>query len=98
MEQIDQEEAGGLDGFSLAVNEGTERKIDAEPDPRMLGGIVKLRAPGQHSTPPAESGQPLYSPLAASSKKPVPLTLIPYYAFANRQASAMQVWIPYVRT
>jgi DUF1680 family protein len=27
-------------------------------------------------------------------KKPVELTLIPYYLFANRGATPMQVWIP----
>jgi uncharacterized protein len=33
------------------------------------------------------SGQPVKT-------RQVPLTFIPYYAWANRQATAMQVWTP----
>ena len=98
MEQIDQAESGALDGFSLVVNEGTEKRIDTIFESQVLGGIVMLRAPGLYSAAPAELSQMLYAPLIASSKRQVTLSLIPYYAFGNRQASAMQVWIPCVST
>ena len=42
----------------------------------------------------------LYAPasLAPAKTRPAELTFIPYYAWANRQPCAMQVWTPYVRT
>lgn len=30
-------------------------------------------------------------------RREVPLTLIPYYAWSNRQQTAMQVWTPVVK-
>jgi DUF1680 family protein len=63
----------------------------------MLGGIVTLT---HHATRPAKSdtGQPLYDLLShanAQASLPGEVTLIPYYAFQNREITAMQVWIPY---
>jgi DUF1680 family protein len=46
---------------------------------------------------PSLSTEPLYEPLdksEARKTKPVELTLIPYYAWANRDRSPMEVWIP----
>ncbi|MBI1879878.1 MAG: glycoside hydrolase family 127 protein [Chloroflexi bacterium] len=43
----------------------------------------------------------LYRPLNASrsqARQPVRLTAIPYYAWANRGANAMRVWLPRART
>jgi DUF1680 family protein len=42
----------------------------------------------------------LYSPasLAPAKTRPEELTFISYYAWANRQPCAMQVWTPYMRT
>jgi len=98
MEQIDQPEAAPLDDFSLTLNEHTDTQIEAAYDSNLLDGIVALRAPGFYAAGAAGLGQPLYHPMTVSSTKPVSLRLIPYYTFANREASAMQVWIPYVRT
>jgi DUF1680 family protein len=42
------------------------------------------------------SQEPLYQPFGNDSVKrgrPVSMTLIPYYAWANRESSAMQVWM-----
>jgi len=41
----------------------------------------------------------LYSPYAAVSQRTrkVELKFIPYYAWANRTATPMQVWTPYLR-
>ena len=41
---------------------------------------------------------PLYAPLGASKAvtQQADLTLIPYYAWENRGAVPMKVWIPYV--
>jgi uncharacterized protein len=45
---------------------------------------------------PAEAGS-LYQAEVPSGEgaRPTRLRLIPYYAWSNRQLSAMQVWIPY---
>lgn len=97
MEQIDQAEAAPLDGFSLVLNEHTETQIEAAYDSNLLDGIVALRAPGLYAAGASGEGQPLYHSMTESSTRPVSLRLIPYYTFANREPSAMQVWIPYVR-
>jgi DUF1680 family protein len=40
----------------------------------------------------------LYSKFSAQAGKtrPISLTFIPYYAWANRNATAMQVWTPVI--
>src|ERR1017187_5337607 len=98
MEQIDQPESAPLDGYSLALTEQGAKQIEAAFDPAVLGGVVVLRAPGICAPGDPGPGPALYHPLALTQAKAVSLKLIPYYAFANRAASAMQVWIPYVRT
>jgi uncharacterized protein len=67
----------------------------------LLGGItavtatarVRPRPPAEHDAPwwpyrPAGTGTP------APAGDPVTLTAIPYYAWANRENSAMRVWLP----
>jgi len=39
------------------------------------------------------AGEPAKAPEISTT-----LRLIPYYAWANREPSAMQVWIPYTQT
>jgi DUF1680 family protein len=58
----------------------------------LLGGVVILKHPGATYNQPLDH-EPLYQ---ASQRKqsPVSLTFIPYYAWANREQSAMEVWIP----
>ncbi len=96
MEQIDQKDGGSLAGYSLALG-GHGNEIREQVDTSMFGGVVTLRAPGLFSSADASTSSAAYSSIAADPAKPVTLTLIPYYAFANRARSAMQVWIPYVR-
>jgi DUF1680 family protein len=57
-----------------------------------LPGAVAVRARGAAR---ATDG-PLYQPFEGqrTSGKPVQLTAVPYYAWANRQPGAMRVWIP----
>ena len=87
-----------MDGFSVALNEHTTEKIEAVFDSTLLDGIVVLRAPGTYESAPSASDHSLYRPIATASTKAITLKLIPYYTFANRAASAMQVWLPYART
>ena len=61
----------------------------------LLGGVVVLHHDGYKSASPL-SGKPLYQSLPETSleTRPVELNLIPYYAWANRGQSRMEVWIP----
>ena len=93
MEQLDQAAGSAPKDFyhySARVNgQGT-----AKYDSQLLDGVMTLEHPGSYTAPPAS--QPLYqadltvSPISSATM----LKLIPYYAWANREDSAMQVWIP----
>lgn len=54
----------------------------------LLGGTVKLTASGVRKT-----GNGLYS-FKKPPETPVKITLIPYYAWANRGENEMRVWLP----
>ena len=44
------------------------------------------------------ASEPLYRPFREQFERPgkvVALTFIPYYAWANREPSRMEVWVPY---
>lgn len=53
-----------------------------------------LRGTGLHRG--EAMGGPLYRPLSREPFRPFELTLIPYFAWANRGQSAMSVWVPVV--
>jgi uncharacterized protein len=100
MEQLDQpggqhagrERSASLVGYTAKLDAATTAHF--EPD--LLGGVLVLEHPGSAVQSPAEAG--LYFSAAESeapSESPTTLRLIPYYAWANRTPSAMQVWIPY---
>ncbi len=55
---------------------------------------VILRGPGLRR--PESRTAPLYRPLSREPSRPIDLTLIPYYAWANRGPSTMSVWLPVV--
>jgi DUF1680 family protein len=69
-------------------------KFAVEERPGWLGGVTVLRHEGlTYATPLDEA--PLYAPAGASTPdRPVTLTFIPYFAWANRAPTKMQVWIP----
>jgi len=60
----------------------------------LLEGVIVLEHPG--ALLPPEQGA-LYQPAlpGREAAHETTLRLIPYYAWSNRQPSAMQVWIPY---
>jgi hypothetical protein len=85
LEQCDQAEP--LAGLWLPV--GVELKAAREPG--LLGGVVTIT--GEAQTAPEEQWhRRLYQPGASVSR--VALKAIPYYAWDNRQAGAMKVWLP----
>ena len=65
-------------------------------EPDRLDGITVVRAAGREAEH-ASWNDRLYRPLesaAPTGARPVMLTAIPYYAWANREPGAMRVWIP----
>ena len=65
-------------------------------DADRLEGVVVVRAAGWEADSAAWCGR-LYRPLGSAPtapRRPVALTAIPYYAWANREPGAMRVWIP----
>ncbi|MGE5327573.1 MAG: glycoside hydrolase family 127 protein, partial [Deltaproteobacteria bacterium] len=97
LEQLDQPNIDSLSDITLTLGKklATSFKSDYRAD--LLGGIVVLQHPAVESQ---ESGrqEPLYHPVSMETRRPerkVELTFIPYYAWSNRQPSAMRVWIAY---
>jgi DUF1680 family protein len=85
----------GLDLRDLHLPD--EARVSVHPHPELLGGIVRLEAEG-HVRPPGERWEGrLYHDLGrireGASERPVQLTAIPYYAWANREPGQMQVWV-----
>jgi len=92
LEEIDQ--PSGVLLSDVAVNPGRQPADQFKPEFRndLLGGMVVLHHEGaMYERRAAE--KLLYSQYKkdAGTRK-VPLTFIPYYAWANRQATFMQVW------
>ena len=91
MEQMD--EPGHIGDLLLAK---AKASFDSEYKPDLLGGILELKHAGEEYVP-SLSTEPLYEPLdktEARRTRTVELTFIPYYAWANRERAAMEVWIP----
>lgn len=94
MEELDQaasDPSPNLVGYTARIDGETTAHYEAE----LLGGVMVLEHPGSLVRSP-DSG--LYYAAAddrPASESPATLRLIPYYAWANRAPSAMQVWIPY---
>ena len=105
LEQADHP-GGGLDGIVI----DTARPLTAEHRPDLLGGVTAIVASGYRRATTATTGWWPYQSRSADhadddsagvadrvvGADPVRLTAIPYYAWANRDAGAMRVWIPAV--
>jgi hypothetical protein len=95
VEQLDQPGVGSLTDLALTVGTEPGKEFRLEMRKDLLGGIVVLQHPGVYFDKPL-SQEPLYQPFGKASVKggrAVSLNLIPYYAWANREPSAMQVWM-----
>jgi len=65
-------------------------------DADRLGGVAVVRAQGREVDTSSWQHR-LYRPIGAApaaARRPVQLTAVPYYAWANREPGAMRVWIP----
>jgi DUF1680 family protein len=64
--------------------------------PELLGGVVVLRTQAGVVPPDAGWAGRLYRPAGEvgwGAGQPVAITAVPYYAWANRGANPMQVWL-----
>jgi uncharacterized protein len=84
----------GVDPWDVVLPEGA--RLVAEPQPGLLGGVTRLR--GEGVVRPAASWEgALYRDVgrerAEEVTRPAPLSAVPYFAWANREAGPMQVWL-----
>jgi len=92
LEEIDQPNGTVLSGVAVNPGRHPTAAFQAEFRNDLLGGMVVLHHTGA-SFERGPADKMLYSPYSSDTKmRKVPLTFIPYYAWANRQASSMQVW------
>jgi DUF1680 family protein len=95
LEALDQKGLSSLSEVSLPVGSEPAKGFSAEVRRGFLGGMTVLKHDGRVSA--ANPVSPLYEPLSWKPARPVELTFIPYYAFANREPTHMIVWVPYSR-
>jgi len=67
--------------------------LRSEYCPDLLDGVTVLHAAGSVAPEPADTPYRRYG-VPGPQSRPIPLTLVPYYAWANRGPHAMRVWIP----
>ena len=93
LDQADQGTSSLPDILIRANGSGT-----SEFHKEVQGGITFVKYPGFTTEKPL-SEQPLYESLGsgfARSRRPITLTLIPYFSCSNRESTAKEVWIPMV--
>lgn len=91
---VEQADQPGLDPRDLAVPANAGIRAEYRED--LLNGVSVLRFRGAARAPEAEWSGKLYRTAQKpkpSAGKPVEVTAIPYYAWANREPSRMQVWL-----
>ena len=95
LEQVDQPEGVPLRDVALNLSPKSGAQFQEEFRNDLLGGIILLRHAGAAYGESVEQSR-LYFPYSSEPRKSqsVSLTFIPYYAWANRTATPMQVWTP----
>jgi uncharacterized protein len=98
LEQLDQPDGVALVDVSLDMRKQSGSQFHEEFQRDLLGGIVVLKHTGAVSEK-SSSRNALYHPYSADAPKAreVELKFVPYYAWANRAATPMQVWTPILR-
>ena len=82
---------------SLVLRSSSDLRADFDAD--LLGGLTVISGQGGMVRNGQQQG--LYAPFeggASVMTGSTPLSVIPYFAWANRTPGAMRVWIPYVDT
>jgi uncharacterized protein len=98
LEQLDQPEGVPLYDVSLDLRQNSSSQFHEEFQSDLLGGIVVLKHMGAVDKKSA-SNRKLYDRYSPNTTqgRPVELRFIPYYAWANRAPTPMQVWTPILR-
>jgi DUF1680 family protein len=93
LEEVDQPKGVSLSDVALRPGRKPAEQFQSEFRSDLLGGMVVLHHEGAVFARGA-SRTSLYSRYGGESLTTtwIPLTFIPYYAWANRQATSMQVW------
>ncbi|PQV64204.1 hypothetical protein B1R32_10648 [Abditibacterium utsteinense] len=90
-------EAVDNQGFDLRdLKLGSAQEFDAISCPDLLGGVLTLQTRGTARVVPLGWEDRLYQnaeEAAPTQNRPVEVKLVPYYAWANREAGQMQVWL-----
>jgi DUF1680 family protein len=98
LEQLDQPEGVPLSDVSLNLRQKPSPQFQEEFHGDLLGGIVVLKHMGTVYEKSNSHGGLYYRYTSAAPKtRQVELKFIPYYAWANRAATQMQVWTPILR-
>ncbi|GAC1662409.1 MAG: glycoside hydrolase family 127 protein [Candidatus Acidiferrum sp.] len=99
MEELDQPSGVALGDVAVDLSQNSRELFHSEFKGDLLGGVLVLHHVGAvySATSSSEALYSRYNPESAKARK-VPLTFIPYYAWANRQASPMQVWTPVLKS
>lgn len=95
LEGVDQPQGVDLSDVGLSLGKRPESEFESEFRSDLLDGVVVLRHPG-FVREGNGAGNCLYPRFTGETVKTrrVALTFIPYYAWANRAATGMQVWTP----
>jgi uncharacterized protein len=98
LEQVDQPQGVSLYDVSLELRQDSSSAFHEEFDKDLLGGIVLLKHAGAWAEKTRSDGKlyRAYTPTVPKGRQ-VELKFIPYYAWANRAATPMQVWTPTFR-
>jgi len=95
MEQIDQGQGVALKDVALEADEKSGGHFQEQFEKELLGGVLVLRHQGALYQDSANRSGLYFSHNAPPRKsRAVQLTFIPYYAWANRVPTPMQVWTP----
>ncbi len=98
LEQMDQPPGTAIEDVALDLGRKPSGEFKTEFKSDLLGGVVVLEHEGAVIEYPG-SRDSLYSQYQVDrpKTKPVHLTFIPYYAWANRDKTPMQVWTQLVK-
>src|SRR6266568_2450712 len=98
LEQLDQPDGVALSDVAVDLGHKSPALFESEFRGDLLGGIVVLRHTGAaYEKTNSRDGLYFRYDGAPLKSRRVPLTFIPYYAWANRAAAAMQVWTPLLK-
>jgi len=92
-EQIDNPDCA-LEDLAISI----DAPLGADWQPDLLGGVCVLEGTAVAAPPSAAWADRLYHSTQPATRRAqghsLPFTAMPYYAWANREAGAMRVWLP----